>query len=88
MTSPTTAELSLPTDLVGQIHPTINVEQLKHYVAAEEKRELGPIGKDAAGHDMYDMDRIVGERGGKTTGKGGRIARREYRIRWQKYGPE
>ena len=88
MTTPTTADLELPVHLVGQIHPVINVEELKRYKEDEEKKEeRGPLGQDEQGHDVYDMDKIVGERGGKG-GKGGRVSRREYKIRWKKYGPE
>ena len=86
MKSTTVAELDLPAELVGHIHPSINIDQMKLYVEPETQPP-GAVAQDDDGNDQYAVDKIVDERRPSPTGRG-RIQRREYRIRWKGYGPQ
>ena len=57
--SPATVELDLPQQ--HKIHPIVNVENIKKYTAPlNQPKEPGPIGKTAAGEELFELERIVG----------------------------
>ena len=74
-------------ELVGQLHPAINIDQLKLYVETDESPP-GPVGEGTQGYVKCVIDKIVDERKVKTVRRGGKATRREYRIRWKVYGPQ
>jgi len=80
MKAPTVAELELPRHLLGRIHATVNVEQLKRFVDPDPSDAPPAPLKDRQGHNIHIIDRIVDER------RRGRTL--QYRIRWRGYGPD